>query len=264
LPERESHNPPIMDESGQFIIHQARDAKLVGASEAIEGPHSVKRQTHVEIDETTGEFIIDNPEFLPPGWREIANRKFGVPPSNLPTVELPQYQKKIPLLLVQMKQRLIELDGFQETGIFRLAPDASECNRIKAMMNSGQDWMEEDVDVNVMANLIKVWFRELPKPILNIVPSRIIEMNQTQDKVAACLVEFPDVYASLLEWLWDFCVEVADHSGVNKMPKHNLAIVIGPNLFNTDSFDNPMKAMDFSGKVVTFFEKGISWRQSLR
>ena len=51
------------------------------------------------------------------------------------------------------------LSFFVEKGIFRLAPDAGECDHIKSKMNSGGAWIDEKTDVNVFANLLKVWFR---------------------------------------------------------------------------------------------------------
>jgi len=162
-----------------------------------------------------------------------------------------------------MKERIKALGGLNETGIFRLAPDAAECDHIKEKMNSGGTWIDEECDVNVIANLLKVWFRDLPNPILNQVSPSVIELNQTADKVRDCMKEFPELEKALLMWLWDFCVEIQAKSDKNKMTVQNLGIVIGPNLFNTDQFQNPMKAMEFSGKVVTFFQKGVEWRKSL-
>merc|ERR1739838_1170756 len=104
-------------------------------------------------------------------------------------------------------------------------------------------------------------FRELPVPILNQVKTVVIEKSQTCEDVQKVVTkEFPEPAQSILIWLWDLCVEVAEHQATNKMTPQNLAIVIGPNLFNTTSFQNPMAAMTFSGKVVVFFQRGIEWR----
>ena len=48
------------------------------------------------------------------------------------------------------------------------------------------------------------------------------------------------------------------------MGAENMAIVVAPNLFNTDKFENPMKAMTYSQKVVEFFKNSILWRQKMR
>ena len=119
-------------------------------------------------------------------------------------------------------------------------------------------------DVNVFANLIKVWFRDLPNPILNCVDPTMIELAQTEDEVKKVVNNFPEPQKSIFMWLCDMCVDCAKFESKNKMGANNLAIVIGPNLFNTDNFENPMKAMTFSGKVVQFFKLAIQNRQKER
>lgn len=263
---QEQRAPPEIDASGQMKILEGRAAKQLQSDFLITDPHQVQRQAHVEYSEETGGYVYHNAENLPEGWLKVANMRFKVKPATLPSVHIENsdYGIKIPLILEKMKNRIIDLGGLSETGIFRIAPDSAECEWIKEKMNTGSDWFSQDCDVNVIANLLKVWFRDLPNPILNIVPNSVIELNQTADKVAAAMDKFPPLEKGLLLWLWDFCVEVQGFSAENKMTIQNLGIVIGPNLFNTEQFQNPMKAMEFSGKVVTFFQKGVEWRKSLK
>jgi len=261
---------PKKDINGHFVIHAPRDVKSSRGDQAIQNPNAVKHTSHVEFDPKTGNYIFHGK--TPEGFIKMANQQFGINPKTLARVEVidptkkgnQYYDVKIPLILTQLKSRLFDLKGLHEKGIFRLAPDANECKELKNMINSGKDWVDKQVDVNVIANLLKVWFRDLPVPLLNCVPGQVIEMNQSVDKVAKSTANFEEPFRTLLLWLWDFCVEIAANSKENKMGIQNLGIVIGPNLFNTNSFDNPMKAMDFSGKVVTYFQRGIEWRQSIR
>jgi len=256
--------PPERQPDGSLKIHRPQETKEKFSDSSITNPDTVKHQGHVTFDQNTGQWVFDNESHLPKGFKKLASQAFGVPPKNLPRADVPGYEEHIPLLLIQLKGKIKDLGGLQEKGIFRLAPDAAECARIKNMINSGEEWNKERTDVNVFANLLKVWFRDLPKPLLNIVKPEVIERNQTMEGVRKAMEQFPPLEKSLLMWLWDFCVEISNQSDTNKMTVTNLGIVIGPNLFNTTSFDNPMKAMDFSGKVVTFFQKGIEWRKSLQ
>ena len=59
-------------------------------------------------------------------------------------------------------------------GIFRLAPDASECDFIKKKLDDATFKDQETCDVNCMSNLIKVWFRDLPINILEAVDKNLI------------------------------------------------------------------------------------------
>jgi len=258
--------PPERDSAGKLKIHPewSCPAKDKGADEKINLPTEVAHEATLMLDHKTGTFVASNAGKLPPGMLEAANKKFGVSPKDLPRIAVDGYKSKIPLLLVQMKERLLDLKGLKEVGIFRLAPDQGECKEIQSMMNRGSDWLNKPCDVNVIANLIKIWFRELPEPILNTVKPAVIELSQTEEAVAKALNQFSELNSTLLEWLWDFCVQLSENSKENKMNVQNLGIVMSPNLFNTNHIENPMKAMEFSRKVTTFFQKGVALRQKIK
>jgi len=231
------------------LKHKDSDANIMD-------PKEVEHTRHGYYDEAEQKFKGN----FPKGFLEVLNRQFGMPPSKLPSVSVPGYGAKIPQVLLDLKAALKNNDGYKQVGIFRLAPNAEENNSVKALIDTGD--FKDNCDVNVTANLIKVWFRDLPTPLLNAVKPSVIEQAQTLDKVKTAMDQFPEPNKSILLWLWDLCVEVAAYSETNKMGPQNLAIVIGPNLFNTDSIQNPMAAMTFSAKVVTFFQRGIELRMS--
>merc|ERR1719203_2198037 len=160
----------------------------------------------------------------------------------------------------------MEASAYQQVGIFRLAPNANENNKVKDKINKGvmDEEAEEKVDVNVYANLIKVWFRDLPDPLLNCVNPDLIEHVASPDEAGKVVAKMPDPEKSIFLWLCDMCVDVAQYEKTNKMGAQNMAIVVGPNLFDARIFDNPMKAMTYSGKVVEFFKHSIMYRQEMR
>ena len=180
-------------------------------------------------------------------------------------VQFNEYETKIPKVLVTLRSALEEANGYQQVGIFRLAPNASDSKAVKEKIDKGQlSENEEKVDVNVYANLIKVWFRDLPDPLLNCVNPDLIEHVQNVNDAANVVNGFPEPNKSIFLWLCDMCVDIAKYEKTNKMGAQNMAIVVGPNLFNADTFENPMKAMTYSGKVVEFFKHAILWRQKTR
>jgi len=242
---------------GMLSILPAKPNKHKGHDTRIEDPEKVQHTRHGYFDPETQKFVGNFPE----SFKLALNKQFGVQPKHLPSREVPGYKAKIPAVLLDLKKLLKKLGGYEAVGIFRLAPVGKINDLIKERINRGEDWEEKINDVNLCANLLKVWFRDLPTPIMNEVEKKVIEMSQDVDSVARATESFPEPSQSILLWLWDMCVEVAEHEATNKMGAQNLAIVIGPNLFNTESFENPMRAMTFSGKVVTFFQRGIEWRQ---
>jgi len=245
---------------GVLSILPAKPNKHKSHDQNINDPNEVTHTRHGYFDTETQKFVGNFPE----SFKLALNKQFGVPPKQLPSKAVPGYKEKIPSVLINLKAMLKKLGGYKVVGIFRLAPEGKNNEMIKGKIDRGEDWEEKISDVNLCANLLKVWFRELPTPIMNEVKQSVIEMSQDVDSVAKATKNFPEPSQSILLWLWDMCVEVAEHEDENKMGAQNLAIVIGPNLFNTNNFQNPMLAMTFSGKVVTFFQRGIEWRQKLK
>merc|ERR1712087_451401 len=198
------------------------------------------------------------------GWLEHLNKQFGVNPKQLPSVQLAAYPSKIPKVLVTLRQALEEPEAYQQVGIFRLAPNAEKNKRMKNKIDKGvssiSEQKAEDTDVNVYANLIKVWFRDLPDPLLNCVNPDRIENVASSSEAAQVVQSMAEPNQSIFLWLCDMCVDIAQFEKTNKMSAGNMAIVVGPNLFNTNQFENPMKAMTYSGKVVEFFKHAILWR----
>jgi len=262
LEEKGLINPKKFKPLGMLSILPAKPSKHKAHDTNIDDPEKVKHTRHGYFDKEKQKFVGNFPD----SFKLHLNKQFGVKPKQLPGRTVSGYKAKIPSVLIDLKALLKKLGGYEVVGIFRLAPEGKKNDMIKGQIDRGEDWEEKlnDVnDVNLCANLLKVWFRELPTPIMNLVERKVIELSQDVESVAEATKNFPEPSQSILLWLWDLCVEVAEHEAKNKMGAQNLAIVIGPNLFNTDSFANPMLAMTFSGKVVTFFQRGIEWRQKL-
>jgi len=248
---------------GNLKILPPKPGKHQGADKQIHDPQEVKHERHGYWDPKEMKFKGN----FPPGFDKELNRQFGVKAVTIAREKIPGYNEKIPCVLVKLKKLIKKAKGYQQVGLFRLAPDGTNNDKLKTIINQGnKDWMRHEYakDVNVCANLLKIWFRELPVPVLNQVEKSFIEKSQTTGDVKKCVTQdFPEPAQSILIWLWDLCVEVAEHQETNKMTPQNLAIVIGPNLFNTTTIANPMAAMTFSGKVVVFFQRGIEWRMEV-
>jgi hypothetical protein len=91
----------------------------------------------------------------------------------------------------------------------------------------GEDF---DVDIHSVAQLIKVWFRELPSSVLTTIPVETMMGCDDEVAVLAAFKQMPEPQASLLVYLLDLLANVAMGAGINRMTAKNLAIVYGPNL----------------------------------
>jgi hypothetical protein len=207
----------------------------------------MEHSLHVSYDEERACY-----EGLPPEWKHI-NQQFGVPLSQVPKSRVPGYDERIPSVLLMMQRLLVAKNGRDQVGIFRLAPDAEDCKFAKAQINSGE--FKDVSDVNVIANLIKVWFREMPIALFSDVPKetiyRIAEKPYDAAAVAAEYATFPEPSRSLLLWLLDLMADIVTNEAVNKMGAKNMAIVLSPNLFQINS-ENPMAALTMAQKVADF------------
>ncbi|CAE7514529.1 gacA, partial [Symbiodinium microadriaticum] len=162
------------------------------------------------------------------------------------------YKQSIPTLLVMLKKHLMECGGAEVEGIFRLAPDQDACKRVKDQINTGE-YGENCSDPNILANLIKVFFRELPVNVLNVVSDESIHKISRltpQDTIAEMEAVFGETN-EIVYWLLDLMAEIVMNEDSNKMSVKNMAIVMSPNLYAVTS-ENAMVALTMAQKVAEF------------
>jgi hypothetical protein len=229
----------------------ARNLSLSGPLQ-VGDPFGVVHTQHVYYDKEKGRYVG-----LSPDWEKQMMRQFGLPYAKVDLVQLPGYARRIPQVLVQMRNFLATNGGLESEGIFRLAPDQEECAFVKKQLDEGK--FEGCQDINCVSNLIKVWFRELPQRLLDGVSRDAIQACDDEAAAGKIVDSMSEPERSLLLWLLDLCVEVSAKAAVNKMSPQNLAIVIGPNLFTAGS-ENPMASLMFSQKVANFLHKAILYR----
>ena len=172
---------------------------------------------------------------------------FGVDPSNLEWVAVQKY--RLPRPLAVLYQKFMDLDGYHSEGVFRLAGQNGLMKEMKGSMNSnkGDIKINTEFGINEVANLIKLWFRELPTLLLNGLNGNQIQMSGVDE----CYNEYctlPEHSKQLLDWLFNLLVEVSQYKDQNKMTLQNLAIVVAPNLYESSSSD-PMEGLMMSQKA---------------
>lgn len=97
------------------------------------------------------------------------------------------------------------------------------------------------MDVNVIAALLKLFFRELLVPVIPfdmytqfINASKIEDYNNKLIEIKTLIQTLPKVNYDVLEFLLRHLVKVAQKSEINKMEPSNLAIVFGPSLLRVE------------------------------
>jgi len=172
---------------------------------------------------------------------------FGVDPMTLDLTDDNGFQ--VPIIIADMKKFILEKNGINTEGIFRLAGEQTEIKRIKELMNNKTPYQTNDI--NAIATLLKIWFRELPIPILNALPQESIMGFQDANDCVIAFNSLPEPNKTLLTWLLDLMMQVVANCSINKMTAQNLAIVVAPNLYDINT-PNPMQGLFLSQKCAAF------------
>jgi len=184
---------------------------------------------------------------VPPEWKQALQKQFGLPPNLQPGVKLAAYPSRIPTVLVKMHEYLLMSRVFEtQVGIFRLAPDQAECQRLRQALDADVDAIDKarpGPDAACVANLIKVFFRELPVALFQCIPLQelaLLSGSSTREQLERVWqTHLREPQRSIFSWLLDLCCDVTKHAEENKMTAKNLAICIGPNLYKAPTVPPP-------------------------
>ena len=251
LPAKSSKTQPSSQSSPTHSI-------AASSTSSIADPHAVVHTMHVKYDPATRQYTG-----LPAHMMSALQQQFGLPPTAVDRMQLAGYACRIPVVLVELQRGLRQADcgGLRAEGVFRIAPDADECGRVKRAIDKGERLTCRDA--YVIANLIKLWYRDLPgKKVLDEVDAAAIGPAGDSGEAAGRVVAgMGDLYGSLFVWLLDVCCEVVRCSEWNKMTSKALGIVMAPNLVSTGTTgDDPMGSMLQVQKVALFVQRAIDWR----
>ena len=202
-----------------------------------------------------------------------ANQQYGVPLTSVPKCQVDGYDGRIPAILILLWNQVLKCEGHKCMGIFRLAADADEMKWIKKQLNTGQ-YDGDDIEENITATLIKIFFRELPTNLLNHLEKPLIDKiagyDGSNEKIAVNIFQLlekgmKEPYFSLLMWLLDIMGQVVLHKDINKMSEKNMAIVVAPNLYSIKlDMNNPMAAMTWTQRIAKFIEVVLQARMIVK
>lgn len=157
-------------------------------------------------------------------------------------------------------------------GIFRIPGSTSEIKSIKQMFDSGENVNFGDIEImktpHTAAGLLKLYFRELPEPLLTFelydcfIASNGINMVEAKiDCIRKIIAMVPTVNVAILIYLLKFLITVEQHSDINKMNTSNLAMVFAPNLLRPKDqsmqdviIDTPAASQVMEFMIINFNE----------
>uniref|UniRef100_A0A8D1K535 ABR activator of RhoGEF and GTPase n=1 Tax=Sus scrofa TaxID=9823 RepID=A0A8D1K535_PIG len=156
-------------------------------------------------------------------------------------------RSKVPYIVRQCVEE-VEKRGIEEVGIYRISGVATDIQALKAVFDANNKdilLMLSDMDINAIAGTLKLYFRELPEPLLTdrLYPA-FMEGIALSDPAAKenCMMHLlrslPDPNLITFLFLLEHLKRVAEKEPVNKMSLHNLATVFGPTLLRPSEVES--------------------------
>ncbi|XP_017315131.1 active breakpoint cluster region-related protein isoform X1 [Ictalurus punctatus] len=216
--------------------------KIMGKGQVQLDPQTVQSKNwHVDVIEMNGIKVEFSMKFTS---RDLSLKRtpskkqsgvFGVKIS----VVTKRERSKVPYIVRQCIEE-VEKRGIDEVGIYRISGVATDIQALKAAFDSNTKdilMMLSDMDINAIAGTLKLYFRELPEPLLTdrLYPA-FMEGIALSDPAAKenCMMHLlrslPDPNLITFLTLLEHLKRVAEKEPVNKMSLHNLGTVFGPTL----------------------------------
>ena len=159
----------------------------------------------------------------------------------------------VPEALALLRQTLWGSNGHVIEGIFRVSPASSQLKATRSFFESGKH--KEIRDMESVAHLVKLWFRELPQSIFAPELGGIVDGTlQTGEQCAELCSRLPEPNRTVVRWLLDLIVDLCRHESDNRMTAQGLCIVFAPNLVNPPDSMDLMLQVELNKRVKEFLE----------
>lgn len=169
--------------------------------------------------------------------------------------------------IVKKCAEAIEAYGLESMGIYRLSGTTSKVQALKNALDKdidSVDVMDEQwtSDINVVSGALKLWFRELPEPLLTyglyhgfIEAARYDNDRLRHIRLHEQVNELPDPNYATLKYFMGHLDRIRRKEGVNQMSASNLSIVFGPTLLGAPPEEGGLNLehMNFQCKVSLSF-----------
>ncbi|CAL9038100.1 unnamed protein product [Musa banksii] len=220
------------------------------ASMEIGWPSDVRHVAHVTFDRFDGFLGLPvelEPE-VPGGVPSASASVFGVSAESMQC----SYDKRgnsVPTILLSMQRHLYLQGGLQVEGIFRINAENSQDVFVRDHLNRGI--IPHGIDLHCLAGLIKAWFRELPRGVLDsLTPDQVMHCN-SEEECSELVRMLPPTEAALLDWALNLMADVVEHEHLNKMNARNIAMVFAPNM---TQMADPLTALIHAVQVMNFLK----------
>ncbi|KAF9574445.1 hypothetical protein EC968_006429 [Mortierella alpina] len=172
--------------------------------------------------------------------------------------------------VVELCINAIEARGLSIAGIYRVSGHMGSIQNIKRAFNEGSDHLdrmiEKEPDINTIAALLKLYFRELREPLMLfefypsfIAAADIEDYNEKLYTIKSLVHSLPEPNFSTLQYLMMHLGRVQDQYHTTKMDSANLAICFAPNLLRQQVDD--LTSIINTGKQSSIIDTLIEQRE---
>jgi len=177
------------------------------------------------------------------------------------TTHLTATNRKVPEVVELCVQR-IEKTGIKDEGIYRLSGRQAKVQQLKKKFDKSKNnntaiLDDPDIQVNDLASLVKLYFRELPNPLLTFaLYDEFIETTKIQDQAEkiratrSTIDKLPEGNKNTLQFILVHLKKVSEFSSENRMGVSNLAIVFAPGLIRAEAEASALR--DFKQQSMVF------------
>jgi hypothetical protein len=210
---------------------------------------------------------VYKPPSLPPKPKKISKNSADYPKLFGGTIE--EYVEKtgqpIPQIILSCV-RLVNLYGMHHQGIFRISGSQADINAYKVQFEQGVDPLDGKLDgddINTVAGLLKLYFRELKEPLFpRAIFDKLIECCQKYSvndlsqvlewkaELRSILSTIPQTVCIVMRYLFAFLSHVSEYSDENMMDASNLAICFGPTLLPIPDGRDQVQYQTFVNELI--------------
>ena len=193
-----------------------------------------------------------------------------------------EYYSQIPATLVLLKKYLFKFNGDKYVGIFvngsieniSKSPRFTDGIISKVDLNGVKKLIEkneiskhkfeikrkgdEKHYAMIFAELIKLWLKSLPSPLLQNMPNTFFADITSIEFLEVESEKIQEPHLSTLMYIWDICVLISKKSNINKMNIKRLSKLFAPYLFKDK---NKERNEQIKPTIINFCEIGINWRK---
>ncbi|KAL1923223.1 uncharacterized protein VTP21DRAFT_9599 [Calcarisporiella thermophila] len=205
----------------EYVKRFAGSTRNKGAPERLYSEYASQSQPQLHLQQP-----VSNPKPI-----------FGIDLS----VQLERDQRDVPLILAKCAQA-IEQYGLTSQGIYRVSGTNTQVQKLRQAFDRDAEAVDLNTeeylsDINIVAGVLKQWFRELPDPLLTRgMYADFIHASKLEDERSRVIAtheavnRLPDANYATLKFLMCHLDKIQQNQRHNKMGISNLAVIWGPNL----------------------------------